>query len=210
MLAITTLALEGLPNVQRCGQEARVPLRTPERWQINSPGWNRSPRVFFPLSASGCPGQKRTQRGEGGSRGRGPVTNGLKNLNYPGDHGSARTNFPIDTWIELQKHLVTTEVVMRTIAAEKQWQFLSNTHGDWPARRLRMKKAFGYSEVGVSLNPNYAQDPQVVYLLTRRDVRSFLGLFERLVHYREIARYSASEIDDREVLFRILRTALSP
>jgi hypothetical protein len=136
------------------------------------------------------------------------VTNGLESLNYPGDHSSARINFPIDTWIELQKHLVTTEVVMRTIAAEKQWKFLSNTYGDWPTRRLRMKKAFGYSEVGVSLNPNYAQDQQVFYVLTRRDVGSFLGLFERLVHYREIARYSASEIDAPDLLFQILRAAL--
>ena len=68
-------------------------------------------------------------------------------------------------------------------------EILLNIYGDWPARRLRMKKAFGYSEVEVSLNPNYTQDQDVFYLLTRREVRSFLGLFERLVHYREIARY---------------------
>ena len=97
---------------------------------------------------------------------------------------------------------------MRTIAAEKQWRFLSNIYGDWPARRLRMKKPFGYSEIGVSLNPNYAQDQEVFYLLTRREVRSVLGLFERLVHYREIARYSPSEIDDAELLFRIVRTGV--
>jgi len=84
-------------------------------------------------------------------------------------------------------------VVMRTIAAEKHLRVLSNIYGDWPARRLRMKRAFGYSEVTVSLNPNYTQDEEVFYLLTRREVRSFLGLFQRLVHYREIARYSTSE-----------------
>ena len=77
---------------------------------------------------------------------------------------------------------------MRTIAGEKQWRF--------------------FSEVEVSLNPNYTQDQEAFYLLTRREVRSFLGLFERLVHYREIARYSRSEIDNPELLLRILHTAL--
>ena len=130
------------------------------------------------------------------------------NLNYPGDSGSTRINFHLDTWIRFQKHLVTAEVVMRTIAAEKQWTFLSNIYGDWPARRLRRKKFFGYLEVGLSLNSNYVQDQEVFYLLTRREVRSFLGFFERLVHHREIARYSPSEIDDPELLFRVLRTAV--
>jgi hypothetical protein len=86
------------------------------------------------------------------------VPNDLENLNCPGDFGSARVDFPLFDWIKFQKHLVTTEVVMRTIAGEKQWTFFSNIYGDWPARRLTMKKVFGYSEVGVSLNPNYTQD----------------------------------------------------
>ena len=136
------------------------------------------------------------------------MPNDLENPNYPSDFDSARVDFPLFDWINFQKHLVTTEVVMRTIAAERKWRFLSNTYGDWPARRLRMTNALGYSEVGVSLNPNYTQDQEVFYLLTRREVRSFLGLFERLLHYCEIARYLPSEIDDPELLFNILRTTL--
>ena len=96
---------------------------------------------------------------------------GLENLNYPGGYGSARVDFPVVDWIKFQKHLAATDVVMRTIALQRRLRVLSNTYGDWPARRLRVTKSFGYSEVGVSLNPNYAQDQEVFYLLTRREVR---------------------------------------
>lgn len=124
---------------------------------------------------------------------------------YPGDFGSARVDFPLAAWIQFQKHLVTAEVVMRSIASKQRLRFLSNIYGDWPARRLRRTKTFGYLEITIALNPNYPQDNEVFYVLTKRKVRSFLGLSPRLLDYQEIRRCSASEIDDPEFVSSLLQ-----
>ncbi|MEW5978119.1 MAG: hypothetical protein AB1898_20175 [Acidobacteriota bacterium] len=127
---------------------------------------------------------------------------------YPGDSGGARVDFSMAVWIQFQKHLVTTEVVMRSMASRGKLRFLSNIHGDWPARRLRRQKIFGYVEITLGLNPNYAQDHQVFYLLTRREVRRFLGSFQRLLDYREIRRCSVEEIDDPDFVSNLLQSVV--
>lgn len=127
---------------------------------------------------------------------------------YPGDSEAARVVFPLESWIDFQKQLVTAEVVMRCLASRHHLVFLSNIYGDWPARRLRKRKTSGYLEVTLQLNPNYMEDQQVFYLLAKRKVRKVLGMFEQLRGYEEIRRCSPSEIDNPEFIHTVLESAL--
>jgi hypothetical protein len=128
---------------------------------------------------------------------------------YTGDLGTSRYLFPVDTWIDFQKHLTTSEVIMRMICCRRGFKFLSNIYGDWPARRLRRRKLFGYLELRLSLNPKYTDDNNVFFELSEHRVRDVLGFFQKSLKYHPIVRYSVEQMNNRHSLARDIESAIS-
>jgi hypothetical protein len=127
---------------------------------------------------------------------------------YAGDDGKGEYLFPLESWIEFQKHLTTADVIMRVAAIKCHMKFLGNIRGSWPARRLIKKLPLEEIEIRLMLNSNYFQDNEVFYELHKNVVHSRFGFFRRDGKHLQVARYSVEQMTNYELLTRDLESLI--
>lgn len=137
----------------------------------------------------------------------------MREMKYYKDYSSPNGGYlwPIDDWINYQRHLVTVDALMRLMAQRFNLDFLGDIigHGfDWPARRLRFKRISRYWEISISLNSQAKKNGHVLYDLRFSIFKHYFGYFLRPIKNELVKQYHADQLNDTDILINDLEALI--
>ncbi len=108
--------------------------------------------------------------------------------------------FSVDTWIGLQKCLVTVDVIMTMLSRKYKMKLVRDYRGEWPSRTLRKRRWHKVVEIRIFLNPQYDADRKVFFQLNQYVMVDLAGFLGWQLEDKKVTIYTPEQMEDREVL----------